>query len=148
MSRLKKLRNSLPKLKKQELNRPSNISISFQMVTTERNYTFERFNESLRLGLRARQSLDDLLVELSSHTLRDLGMRRKDQFGGFEMIPVSQIKTCLCKRSDLTPDVSVWVFRFCKSQYRLIAYKYAGNNENVLYILGYDFDYSAYDHGS
>ena len=148
MSKLKKLGNPLLKLTKQEISKPRNISVSFQMVTNERRYTFEQFEENIRLGFQARKALDELLVELSSHTWRDLGKRRKEQFGGFESLSLSQIKSCLYKKSDLTPDMSVWVFRFSGKQYRLIAYKRAGDNENVLYILGYDFDHSAYDHGS
>ena len=44
-------------------------------------------------------------------------------------------------------DEKVIVFRFgINSGYRLLGIK--GNDSNILYVIGYDFDFSAYDHGS
>lgn len=140
----KKLKTAV--FSKHVIETPRHVNLSFELVTDDKNYTFHYFGKNIRENLSARELLDNLLIEISKNGLVELGLRNKSQLGGFEAIPLAQIKPCIYKKINLTPDTSLLVFRF--SGYRMITYKPSDSGNDVLYILGYDFNYSAYDHGS
>lgn len=95
----------------------------------------------------ARIALGELLEELSKNTWQELTQRSKYQKGGFEKIPYSSCKESIFNKFKITPDTSIYSFRFGKGDaYRLLGIKPTSCHK--LNILGYDFDYSAYDHGS
>lgn len=72
--------------------------------------------------------------------LRDRG---KESFGGFEKLPRARIQ--FRPSWNLPEDENVLIFRFKSSDYRMLCVK--DKKREVLYIIGFDFDFSAYDHG-
>lgn len=124
------------------------VLLSFAFVTGNKDYNFNYFESSrAREELSARIALDELLEELSKNTWQELTQRSKYQKGGFEKIPYSSCKESIFNKFKITPDTSIYSFRFGKGDaYRLLGIKPTSCHK--LNILGYDFDYSAYDHGS
>lgn len=127
-------------------NSLARIAVSFNYLTSDKNYKFDYFGTNLRKELDARKSLDELLKVINKSTWLDLQGLAKTTLGGFEKINYDSIKKSIFKNSDLTPDSVVYSFRFSSQNYRLIAFKY--DKCTTLYVLGFDFDYSVYNHGS
>ena len=71
---------------------------------------------------------------------KDLFSRSKEI--GFESIPSKQLKL-QPKNLSLPPDSKVLCIRFKKQTYRMLGIK----NKDVFHVIGFDFDYSAYNHG-
>ena len=84
------------------------------------------------------------MQEISRHTLLELRDRGKESFGGFEKLPRARIQ--FRPSWNLPEDENVLIFRFKSSDYRMLCVK--DKKREVLYIIGFDFDFSAYDHGS
>lgn len=126
----------------------SHLGFSLEMLTDSKKYTFDYFASNVRNECDARKYLDALLKEVSSHSWIELGKRGRKQLGGFEKIPYDSCTEAIFKRSGLTPDANIWSFTFGTgiSDYRMLAYKYS--RCDILYILGFDFDHSVYNHGS
>ena len=77
-------------------------------------------------------------------------MQNKPRETGYEMIPFSDFKLNLdsIKRNlKLSSDSKMIVFRFNNQNARILGVRSQECN-SILYIVGYDWDYSAYDHGS
>ena len=66
-----------------------------------------------------------------------------EAFGGFEKLPRARIQ--FRPSWNLPEDENVLIFRFKSSDYRMLCVK--DKKREVLYIIGFDFDFSAYDHG-
>lgn len=120
------------------------LAFSFAHVTEKKNYNFSHFKSDVRKENEARRGLDELMQELSRHTLLELRERGKESFGGFEKLPRASIH--FHPSWNLPEDENVWIFRFQSSDYRMLCVK--DKKREVLYIIGFDFDFSAYDHGS
>lgn len=150
MSKLKSARQE-GKLKKQDVvevcfNKSMHLGFSLEKLTDNSDYNFDYFKDRARDELFARKELDKLLCEISSNSWIELGRRNKKQFGGYEKIPYDECAAGIFKKTDITPDVNVWSFRFGAGEYRMLAYKLQGCN--ILCILGFDFHHNAYNHGS
>lgn len=120
------------------------LAFSFAHVTKKKNYNFSHFKSDARKENDARRGLDELMQEISRHTLLELRGRSKESFGGFERIPRARIH--FHPSWNFPEDENVWIFRFKSSDYRMLCIK--DKKREVLYIIGFDFDFSAYDHGS
>ena len=73
-------------------------------------------------------------------------LRRKNEKHGAETLSMDDLRFA-ANGYQFSNDQKVIVFRFGgNSSYRLLGVK--GNESNVLYVIGYDFDFSAYNHGS
>lgn len=125
-------------------NEQAHIAFSYEMLTTDDDFTFKHF-ANIREQINAREALDVFLKEVSSNTWIDLQQRNKRQRGGFEIISSSIVKDSVCRSQLLPKESDIIVFRFGGDKYRLLGYKRA--KCHILYILGYDFDFSAYNHG-
>lgn len=146
MLKLKSTTSFNNKLIKGKFEHENHISFSYVLLTDDKDYTFSKFGKSnIREHLIVRQELDELLFEISKCTWAELQDRSKMQLGGFESMKLTDLKPQVYKRAKLTRDVSTIVFRFGGNKYRLIGYKYP--KSNVLYVLGFDLDFSAYNHG-
>lgn len=66
---------------------------------------------------------------------------------GLEAIPIYQFKKCFKNAVNAKPDEKLFLQRFAGQDYRLIMYK-SPDIDNLMYIIGFDFDHTAYDHGS
>lgn len=118
------------------------VVFSFEYLTKNKNYMFAYFADRIRDELQVRQSLSELLKALSTKTWVEVAQLDKRAQCGFETLPAIQLRFSP-DGYDFSRDEKVWVFRFGNQQYRLIGIQ----SDNVLYVLGYDFDYSAYNHG-
>lgn len=148
-NKLKK--NPSPKLKK--LSDPifkcevpkDAIFFSFKYITRKKEYDFSKSKNKGNLS-------DDLskifekLAFISSKSWIEL--QSLDKRRGFETIPLSSFKVDITDRlkgKAVTGDTKLLVFRF--GDRRLIGYK-SNRCKATIHILGCDWDYSLYDHGS
>lgn len=123
--------------------RDNYIAFSWQYLTKNKKYTFDYFANNMRNEMDARRALSSFLIYLSSLKVRDILSRKKDDKGGFERIDTNSLSFSP-SNNYFGDDTEVTVFRFCNQKYRLIGFL----RSSILYIIGYDFDYSAYNHGS
>lgn len=81
-------------------------------------------------------------------TLLDFQNRPKTV--GYEMIPISQFKinfdSEIREKLQLTSDSKIIVFRFNKQMCRILLVQ-SKRCSNLLYVIGYDWNYTAYNHG-
>ena len=118
---------------------------NFRHLTTNQNFTFDKFSSNTKYEKgNFTIALLDKLVILSKSTWKDLSLLNKYQ--GYETIEYSQLNFTATALS-LKKDMKVFVFRFASDRARIIGYK-SEANPNILFIIGYDFDFSAYNHGS
>ena len=127
-----------------ETPRTKLLAFSFAHVTEKKNFNFSHFKSDARKENDARRGLDELLQELSRHSMLQLRDRGKEAFGGFEKLPRGRVR--FNPSWNLPEDENVYIFRFKSGGYRMLCVK--DKKREVLYIIGFDFDHSAYDHGS
>jgi hypothetical protein len=117
---------------------------SFRYMTTANKYTFKHFGNNMRDAHAAYESLHSRLYEISNHKWwhwYDLGYKSN---GGLEMINAHQLRFSPAENSMLD-DKKVIVLKFYRGKYRIIGLKQ--ENNDTLFVIGFDFDFSAYDHG-
>lgn len=126
----------------------NHIILSFKYSINNKNYTIEKQTNSREKCNKVIQKLFDRLEEISKLTWKELQNRPKET--GYEMIPISEfninlanIKKCL----NLSDDSKIIVFRFNNQKCRILGVRSA-ECSSILYIIGYDWDYSAYNHGN
>lgn len=138
-----KISKSKPNISATCLNDNKSPVFSFAHVTSNKNYCFDFFNNN-RDNLECRKALDELLALLSNSAWKELSGRRKAIAGGFETLYFDFLNF-QPQNIALKKDEKIFVFRFGKGDaYRLMGFKKECNC--TLYIIGYDFDHSAYDH--
>lgn len=145
----RKLRKEQPKLgHAAEPSCPRNICFSFCYLTANGSFNFDYFNSSQKRECETiKASLYDRLEELSKYKWIDLMALPKGH--GFETIPVSRLKFQPSEMDDISGQKAI-VFRFKGvngKDCRIIGIK-EDHCSAVCHVIGYDFDYSAYDHGS
>ena len=116
--------------------------LCFKHLTTNKKYNIQRF-KTPREKAKAYGALFFLIEDMQSHTWKELYTRAKKK--GIESIPAGRIKF-KPNNFNMTPDTKLLVLRFYRQKYRVIGMKSEVNNA-VFHVLGFDFDYSAYDHG-
>ena len=124
------------------------ISFNLKYLTTNKSYCFKTLKGDVRKSEKAFSELFVKLCNISELTLDDAKARGKIQ--GCEPIPYFQFSKSFQQVMDgidvISKDSTLSVFRFCQNDYRIIC-KTDVQHSNLLYIIGFDFDYSAYDHG-
>ena len=126
----------------------NHIILSFKYSVNNRNYKIEKITKSKDRTNKTVQKLFERLEEISNLTWKELQNRPKET--GYEMIPISQFRINLeniKKDLNLSDDSKIIVFRFNSQKCRLLGVR-SQECSSILYIIGYDWDYSAYDHGS
>lgn len=119
------------------------LSFSFAWLTTQKKYLFERFGrKQARDELDARHAFDELVRLLSKSTWKAVFAKRKEELGGTEQIPYSELN--FRAEAKLPKDTDILSFRFGSGSYRALGIKMP--NDDRLYIVGFDFDFSAYKH--
>lgn len=121
------------------LNYPS---FSFEFLTSQSEFNFDYFKSDHESANEAKAALIDKMILLAQEDWKDLEHLTKRT--GFELINHSEIKI----KNDHIPfelPEKYIIFRFDKQKFRLIGFKLKSNP--VFYILGFDFNYSAYNHG-
>ena len=66
-----------------------------------------------------------------------------DKYKGFESMNISQVKFKPNPLKQVSNDQKVLVVRFNREKYRMIGIK----EKNVFQVIGFDFNYKAYNHG-
>ena len=123
---------------------PEEIGFSFKHLTTNSDYNFSYFSKSKNECLKSKASLYDRIEEITKspwihwHNLSKFN-------GGIETLPASSIKFRPDKYVFSDGD-KVIVFRFNSDKCRIIGFKTESSSN--YYVIGFDFDYSAYNHGS
>ncbi len=124
------------------------ISFNFKYITSNKTYGLKYFCGDCRNSEKALSELFNKLEELSKITLTDAKANGKIQ--GCEPLKYSKFNLSFQQIMDntdiISKDSSLEVFRFCQNNYRLIC-KPDIIHTNLLYIIGFDFNYSAYNHG-
>jgi len=126
------------------------IFIGFQYITTNKSYNFEYFKKS-RDKVEAYDEFIKYLQRLSNYsweTISNLGKRN----GGFETIEYSNFNSSIANKlpsnKNISKDTKLFVFRFGHNDdYRMVCFK-SNSCYAAMHLLGFDFDYSLYDHGS
>lgn len=128
----------------------TSMFFSFQYITSDKHYNIEYLKKNR--GGKENEIYFALLHSLqqySQSTWNDLKLKRK-QAGGYETIAYSEMKESIAnmlpKDKQISYDTKLYVFRF-GSNYRMICYK-SNRCKAAMHILGFDFDYSLYNHGS
>lgn len=125
-----------------------NILISFKYSIKNKKYTIEEKLKEKGKCNKIIEKLFEKFIEISSLTWKELQNRPKET--GYEMIPISEFSINLDsikKELNLSDDSKIIVFRFNNQNCRLLGVR-SYECSSILYIIGYDWDYSAYNHGS
>ena len=91
----------------------------------------------IREKAKAYDELHRLLAEISNSYFKKLMNKIKNK--GLEKLEDINFKPC----KQLYNDENIYVMRFNQQKYRLIFIL----RDNIVYIIGFDFNYSAYNHG-
>ncbi|MDU5274412.1 MULTISPECIES: hypothetical protein [Peptoniphilus] len=122
---------------------------SFKHITRNNKYNIKFFKKS-KDKQRAYGALFYLIGEMQQMTWKDFIRLPKEK--GMESMKSSELNF-YPNDYNLTPDQKVVVIRFNRQKYRVIGIKEripgASDKEgiDIFHVFGFDFDYSAYDHG-
>lgn len=126
----------------------NHIILSFKYSVKNKNYKIEKITNAKEKANKKARKLFEKLEEISNLTWTELQNRPKET--GYEMVPISDFKINLeniKKDLNLSDDSKIIVFRFNNQKCRLLGVR-SQECSSILYIIGYDWDFSAYDHGS
>ncbi len=145
-----KLQESTVKIKKsnlEQIKRGANCeqypAFSFQHMTMNHKYNFNYFSKKmLHDEQKVKSALINKLIEISSNTW--LGISGQGKKWGFETIPQSEINFSP-ENYTMSKDSKYCVFQFNNHNMRIIGIK--KDLCPIYYIIGFDFDFSAYNHG-
>lgn len=125
----------------------SKMCFGFSHITSNNRYVLKGFGNQRDKA----DAFEDLIVrlkDLSSISATEARDRGKQL--GLEKIPYSMCSTSLqqiCDTSGIVSnDSKLTIFRFYQNNYRLIC-KDDINHPNIMHVLAFDFDFSAYSHG-
>lgn len=139
--------------RKVEIKRPSaplisNIAFSFKHLTNNKQHCFSYFRNEMRNSHAAYEALVKRMQELCNIDMN--GAKQMGKISGCEPMPYKELSETIQKICDgtgiISKDSSLSVFRFNQNNYRMLC-KTDINHSNLLYIIAFDFDFSAYDHG-
>ena len=131
---------------KETLLCPLHPVFCFRYITQNSNYNFKYFKHDKRGNNEASIKLIEKLCEISRMSWDEFILLNKNI--GCEKIPITQLRFSASGElaDSMTKDGSFISIRFCKQNYRIIGIKEF--NCPIFHIIGYDFDYSAYPHGT
>lgn len=123
-----------------------NIIVSFKYSVANKKYQILKITKAKEKCNKIINELFEKLEEISNLTWKDLQNRPKET--GYEMIPISEFNVNLDnikKELYLSEDSKIIVFRFNNQKCRLLGVR-SQECSSILYIIGYDWNYSAYNH--
>jgi uncharacterized protein YuzE len=119
-------------------------AFSFQHMTTNQKYNFDYFSKKMSHDeQKAKSALINKLIEISSNTWLDISGQGKKM--GFETIPQSEINFSP-ENYTMSKDSKYFIFQFNNHNMRIIGIK--KDSCPIYYIIGFDFNFSAYNHGN
>lgn len=144
-----KLRGKKPeKVRANPPSLPKHFIFSFKYLQTRGHCSFEYFKKDIRAKTEAHEAFIQILHKMSQKTIDDIIGERKAN--GFEMMPLSSFKSkyqeILLNTGIVSRDSKLIVIRFNSGRYRIIG-KMDASAQNVIHVILFDFDFSAYDHG-
>ena len=126
----------------------NNIILSFKFSVKTKDYTIEKITK------KSKEKCNDIIYELHEKfrelsNMRLLDFQNKPKSTGYEMLPLYELNVVIdeqIKRElDLANDSKIIVFRFNKQKCRLLLVQ-SKKCPALLYVIGYDWNYSAYKH--
>ena len=126
----------------------NNIILSFKYSVKTKDYTIEKITK------KSKEKCNDIIYELHEKfrelsNMRLLDFQNKPKSTGYEMLPLYELNVVIdeqIKRElDLANDSKIIVFRFNKQKCRLLLVQ-SKKCPALLYVIGYDWNYSAYKH--
>ena len=126
----------------------NHIILSFKYSIRNKKYTIEHILKQKSNNKKTIENLFKKLEELSNLSWLELQNRPREN--AYEMIPISEFYINLEEikaKLNLWDDSKIIVFRFDNQNRRLLGIR-SQECSSILYIIGYDWDYSAYNHGS
>lgn len=119
------------------------ITFCFKHLTANKKYRIRDIRDC-RERCQAYEKLFEKINEIQSCPWEEFGMRKKQQ--GLECIEFKQLNFSATNLTKELEKISKFIsIRFCSGNYRIIAIK--APTCQVLHIIGFDLDFSAYDHG-
>ncbi len=136
-------------INREEIQEEDHILFSFKHLTNNRKYGLDPVNNmGLRDGNEAYKALLDKFTTLSQMNYSGIFGIGKRQ-GGCDPIPYTsfgmQMKSIMDNIDLIKKDSVLSVFYFGGRKYRLIC-KQDIQNRNLLYVIGFDWDFTAYNH--
>lgn len=122
------------------------LAVSFAHLTNSNDHNYEYFGSDKTNELKSRKDLVKLLEEITSNNWVVLGQRNKYQKGGFEKMSWSDFSGFSAKNITIPADQNIYVFRFNQQNDRVFGFK--NSKCCTFHIIGFDFNFSAYDHGN
>ena len=123
-----------------------NIVLSFKYSINDKDHSIDYLTKSKANNKKTIQNLFKKFEELSNLKWKDFINKPKEI--GYEAIAISQFKIDLSnikKELKLSNDSKIIVFRFDNQKARLLGVK-SKECSAILYIIGYDWNYTAYKH--
>lgn len=124
------------------------LTISFKYSIDNKKYRLEHITKQKGKANEILEELHKKLQEITSTKLIDF--QDKPKSTGYEMIKLSEMNFNLNDKIKnelrISNESKLIIFRFCKGKYRIIAIQ-SRICPYLLYILGYDWNYNAYNHG-
>lgn len=116
------------------------VAFSFVYLTDKKEFNFESLDKGKKREWHS--ALVDRMVEISRESW--LAWLNRPKEVGIETIFASELRFSP-KGYTFSPDEKVAIFRFKSQEGRIIGFK--ENQVPIYYVIGFDLDYSAYDHG-
>lgn len=118
---------------------PNNPSFSFCYLTTSKKYNFSNLDKGKQKEWST--ALVKRMIEISKESWNYWLSLRKEQ--GLETLAYEKINFSP-NGIDISQEAKMFIFRFNSQKGRIIGFKVG----TIFYVIGFDFDYSAYDHGA
>lgn len=133
------------KIHQSKVARPQDegIGLSFKYLTSNSDHNFSYFKKNKNECIKSKAALYDRIEEITKESW--MYWYNQSKFTGIETLPVKSI-TFKPSGYEFSDGDKVIVFRFNGNDGRIIGFKI--DSSPFYYVIGFDFDHSAYDHGS
>ncbi|MCR0153961.1 hypothetical protein [[Clostridium] innocuum] len=123
----------------------SSVFFNFQYITSDKRFNYEYIKKGKQSIYK---DIVKALQKFSQNSWDELRRMGKDN-GGFETMEYGRMVPSIAdkiKDKPITKDTKLYIFRVGGNKYRMIGYK-SNSCRAAMHILGFDFDFSLYDHG-
>lgn len=125
----------------------SSVFFNFKYITSDKRFNFEYIKKKNMNN--AYRDIFKALEKYSQNSWDELRRLGKDQ-GGFETIEYGRMEPSIANKlinKPITTDTKLYVFRVGGRKYRMIGYK-SNSCKAAMHILGFDFNFTLYNHGN
>lgn len=148
MPRIRDKKKPADKVQQPLLPPLDHIVFSLKYLTSNGTHSLAYFGKDFRKSQDAHAALIERMQELCQLTISEA--RARGKISGSEHIPYKQLRKSMQGICDtveiISKDSDLTVFRFRQNDYRILC-KADLNHANLMHIIAFDFDFSAYDHG-